>query len=234
MAEAEDPGQWRVNYFNYFTEIEERFQQARGTSLFLLSPLDWALIESWKTSGVPLDAVLRGIDAAFEKWRQKKQRTQQVNSLAYCSQAVLSEAQAMADRGQGAAPASSAASEAPFPIDAVRAHLEKGAAELHAVDGFSEVAAGVEALLAVLEDHFRDLQELDQRLSALEDKMAALARTRLPDEELFRIRRDFDRQLSAHRGKMTADQLARLEKSFIDRAVLERSSLPRLSLFYLT
>src|SRR4029077_1142972 len=56
-----------LNYFNYFTEIEEHFQRARGTSLFLLSPLDWALVESWKNSGVPLEAVLRGIDAAFEK-----------------------------------------------------------------------------------------------------------------------------------------------------------------------
>ena len=45
---------WAVNYFNYFTEVEEHFQRARGTSLFLLSPLDWALIESWKNAGVPL------------------------------------------------------------------------------------------------------------------------------------------------------------------------------------
>ena len=58
-----------LNYFNYFTEIEEHFQRARGTSLFLLSPLDWALVESWKNAGVPLEAVLRGIDTAFEKWR---------------------------------------------------------------------------------------------------------------------------------------------------------------------
>ena len=45
-----------INYFNYFTEIEEHFQRARGTGLFLLSPLDWALIESWKNAEVPLEA----------------------------------------------------------------------------------------------------------------------------------------------------------------------------------
>ena len=67
------------NYFNYFTEIEEHFQRRRG-SILLLSPLDWALIEGWKNSGVPLEAVLRGIDAAFEKWRSKKSKTQMVNS----------------------------------------------------------------------------------------------------------------------------------------------------------
>lgn len=232
MPETDDAGEWRLNYFNYFTEIEEHFQRARGTALFLLSPLDWALIESWKTSGVPLEAVLRGIDAAFEKWRQKKHRAQQVNSLTYCAQAVLAEAQAMADRGQtgSAAPAP----ESPFPIDAVRAHLEKAASALRAAEGFSEIAGSVEALLAGLEAHFKDLQQLDQRLSALEDKMAAIARTRLADEDLFHMRREFDRQLSMHRGKMSAEQLARLEKSFLDRAILERAALPRLSLFYLT
>ncbi len=92
---------WTLNYFNYFTEIEDHFQRARGTALFLLSPLDWALIESWKNAGVPLEAVLRGIDSAFEKWRGRKSKTQKVNSLAFCAQAVLTEAQQMA----GASPA---------------------------------------------------------------------------------------------------------------------------------
>src|SRR5205823_14496544 len=89
------------NYFNYFTEIEEHFQRARGTSLFLLSPLDWALIESWKNSGIPLEAVLRGIDAAFEKWRKRpaRARTQLINAVAFCAQAVDAEAQAMANAG---------------------------------------------------------------------------------------------------------------------------------------
>jgi hypothetical protein len=233
MPEADEAGEWRLNYFNYFTEIEEHFQKARGTSLFLLSPLDWALIESWKGSGVPLEAVLRGIDIAFEKWRQKKQRIQQVNSLAYCAQAVMAEAQAMADRQTGTA-SQPGETEAPFPIEAVRRHLEKGAAALAALEGYAEIAASVQSLLGNLEERFSDLQELDQRLSALEDKMAAVARTRLADEDLFAIRREFDRQLSAHRGKMSGEQLARLEKSYIDRAVLERASLPRLSLFYVT
>ena len=91
MSEPADD--WSGNYYNYFTEVEEHFQRARGTSLFLMSPLDWALIESWKNAGVPLTAVLRGIDTAFEKWRARKSRTQMVNSLAFCAQAVLTEAQ---------------------------------------------------------------------------------------------------------------------------------------------
>src|SRR6266536_1991876 len=83
------------NYFNYFTEVEEHFQRVRGTALFLMSPLDWALIDVWRTGGVPLEAVLRGIDVAFEKWRAKKTRTQLVNSLTFCAQAVAHEARQM-------------------------------------------------------------------------------------------------------------------------------------------
>src|SRR6476469_7376278 len=97
--DSHDDSTWPSNYFNYFTEIEEHFQKARGTSLFLLSPLDWALIETWKNSGIPLEAILRGIDAAFEKWRAKRTRAQMVNSIAYCAQAVMAEAQRMADAG---------------------------------------------------------------------------------------------------------------------------------------
>ncbi len=83
------------NYFNYFTEIEDHFQRARGTGLFLLSPLDWALIEAWKNAGIPLEAVLRGIDQAFDKWRSRppRARLQMVNSLAYCAQAIAAEVQ---------------------------------------------------------------------------------------------------------------------------------------------
>src|SRR6266404_4651268 len=81
------------NYFNYFTEIEDHFQRVRGSGLFLLSSLDWALIETWKESGVPLDAVLRGIDRSFEKKDKRKRRTpRKINSLAYCAQEVLTAA----------------------------------------------------------------------------------------------------------------------------------------------
>ena len=83
---------WPSNYFNYFTEVEEHFQRARGTGLWLMSPLDWALVESWKNAGVPLEAVLRGIDIAFEKWRSRKSRLRMINSIAYCTQPVMAEA----------------------------------------------------------------------------------------------------------------------------------------------
>ena len=89
------------NYFNYFTEIEDHFQRRRGT-LILLSPLDWALMEIWKDAGIPLEAVLRGIDAAFDKWERRPRRTRKVNGLAYCAQEVLATAEEMKEAAVGA------------------------------------------------------------------------------------------------------------------------------------
>ena len=228
---SDEAQEWRLNYFNYFTEVEEHFQQARGTALFLLSPLDWALVETWKNAGIPLEAVLRGIDSAFDKWRQKKTRTQAVNSLAYCAQAVMKEAEAMAKNLP--AGGSSAPAEDPFPAEAVQAHLEKARAALAPLAGYEEIAASIVRLLESLEEHLRDLQELDQRLTAIEEKMAAIARTRLSDDDLFKMRRELDLQLRPYRSKMSTDQLERLEKSFLDRKVYEKAGLPRLSLFFM-
>ena len=222
---------WPQNYFNYFTEIEEYFQRARGTGLFLLSPLDWALIENWKNSGVPLGAVLRGIDDAFEKWRSRKIKRRLVNSLAYCAQAVLEAAQqvSVSRRHQ------SNGREAPFAIDELRAHLEKSAGILRqrAEAALQDVASSLETLALDVENQTRNLEDLERRLTAMEDKIVATLRSTETDENLHAIRRALDRELNPYRGKMTADQLAMLERRYLDTALLERAKLPRLSLFYL-
>ncbi len=92
----------QFNYFNYFTEIEEQFLRRRGGGL-LLTTLDWALIETWKDAGIPLEAALRGIDAAFDRYDQRPSKTKKVNSLAYCSQEVLAAAEDMKEAAVGAA-----------------------------------------------------------------------------------------------------------------------------------
>lgn len=217
-----------MNYFNYFTETEEHFQRARGTSLFLLSSLDWALLESWKNSGVPLEAVLRGIDLAFEKWRSRKVKTQMVNSLAFCAQAVLSEAQIMTE-GAPARPRRETAP--PFTVDEMRAYLEANAAGLP--EGSEQTAASLRNLAAESEQHYLDLEGLEQRLTVLEEKMIAAARARQSEEQALESRRELDRQLRPYRGKMTASQLSMLEKQYLERQLLEQFKLPRLSLFYM-
>lgn len=220
---------WSGNYFNYFTEVEEHFQRVRGTGLFLFSPLDWALVEGWKTGGVPLEAVLRGVDEAFAKWHAKKRKGRAINSLAYCTQAVIEQAQILA----GAAPGRERREAAPpFELAELRAFLEANAAKLRRPP-FEEIAAALDALAAAAEAHMEDLEDLERRLTALEDKMTAMARTRQTDEDLLAARREFDLQLKPHRRQMTADQIATLERRFLDRRLLESAGLPRLSLFYL-
>jgi hypothetical protein len=216
------------NYFNYFTEIEEHFQRARGTSLFLLSPLDWALIEAWKNAGIPLEAVLRGIDTAFEKWRAKpsRARIQMVNSVAYCAQAIAAEAQSLAN----AAPVARKETRAPFALEHVREFIARNAVALTKA-GHADLAESLQALdLAAL---YSDLEQLEQRLTAIEEKMIARLRSSANEEALFEARRALDRDLKPYRGKMTTDQLAMLEKQFLERRLLGSAGLPRLSLFYL-
>src|SRR5215467_5547541 len=119
------------NYFHYFTEIEDRFNRRRG-SLLLLSTLDWALIESWREAGVPLEAVLRGIDTAFDKYETRstrsKGRLRKVNGLAWCAQAVMSAAEEMVEASTGGAPRrESAAESSGFENERVAAYLKRNA-----------------------------------------------------------------------------------------------------------
>jgi len=235
MSEAGAPGapedlDWPRNYFNYFTEIEDHFQRARGSGLFLLSPLDWALIESWKNSEIPLEAVLKGIDEAFDKWRSRKVKRRFINSLAYCTQAVMQAAERMPSRA-----GSNPSAEPPFTSAELRAHLQKAAGALRQRPEslFQEVAATLDILAAQVAERLPDLEDLERRLTAIEDKIVAALRTLESDEELYAIRANLDSELRPYRGKMTADQIVMLERRYLESALLERAKLPRLSLFYL-
>ena len=214
-----------LNYFNYYTEIEEHFQKARGTAIFLLSPLDWALIESWNNAGLPLEAVLRGIDLAFEKWRAKPKKTQMVNSLAFCAQAILTEAQRMAGTDQ---PRPEKAESSPFESGELQAYLGRNAAALRKA-GFDEAAASLDQLSTGPLD---DLEDLEQRLGILEQKVIATLRSRQSEDAALAARKSLDSQLRPYRSKMTADQLSMLERQYLDRDLLENARIPRLSLFY--
>lgn len=226
MAEQED---WTGNYFNYFTEVEEHFQKARGTGLFLMSPLDWALVESWKNSGVPLEAVLRGIDEAFDKWRTKKRKSQMVNSLTYCSQAILTETERMANNTPQNAKQEV---NAPFSMEELAAYLQRNSDKLDQL-GYAQAAASLKEILSELDNHYQDLEALEQRLTVMEEKLAAEVRTKQSEEELLAVRKELENALRPHRGKMTAAQLLILEKNFTDRRLFDQARLPRLSLFYL-
>ncbi len=230
-----------MNYFNYFTEIEERFRERRQSGIFLLSPLDWALIESWKEAGVPLDAALKGIDRAFEKWHKRTRKFQRVNSLAYCAQEVLAAAREMAEGGaaKGAADQAdtrfSGAELADFfgrNAAALREAAQRAAEPL--VSALNAAAESLDKLGQAAESGtLEDLEAVEQRLTVLEEKLHGATMQAVSEDDLVEIRQSMQRQLAPYRSKMTADQLAMLERQYVQREAFERAGVPRLSLFYL-
>ena len=230
-----------LNYFNYFTEIEEHFQRRRGT-LLILSTLDWALIETWKEAGIPLQAVLRGIDTAFDNYDRKQSKTRKVNSLAFCSQEVLAAAEEMKEAAVGTK-REREQRDTGLSAEEVSAYLTKNAALFRVanLEGIAEqvVREAADSLLTISSDlnqnksHRIHLEDIERRLTVLEEKLQAALLTSTPEKELVAIRADADRQIAAYRGKMSAAQIGQLHKQFLHKRLLERYSLPRLSLFYM-
>lgn len=232
------------NYFNYFTEIEERFQQRRG-SILLLSTLDWALIETWQEAGIPLQAALRGIDAAFDKYeaRQKRGRMRRINGLAWCAQAVMEAAMDMKEAATGTAPAATAGAtpESGFEAERVAAHLESAAAALDAAAVAPQACRATAARLRELAAEVRsrsngsiDLEALERSLTVLEEKLFVALTAAAPEELLVHLKEHAARELAPHRSRMGAVQLRQVEQQFVQKQLLVHYALPRLSLFYMS
>jgi hypothetical protein len=234
-----------LNYFNYFTEIEERFQQRRG-SLLLLSTLDWALIETWREAGIPLDAALRGIDAAFDKYeaRRKKGRMRRINGLAWCAQAVMEAAEDLREAAAGTATTATEARESGFEHARVAAHLESAAAALDAAAVAHEACSATAVRLRELAAEVRaesqesaaahDLETLERTLTVLEEKLFAALTAAAPEELLVALKEHAARELAPYRSRMGAVQLRQVERQFVQKQLLVHYSLPRLSLFYMS
>jgi hypothetical protein len=221
------------NYFNYFTEIEEHFQRRRG-SLLLLSTIDWALIETWREAGIPLQAVLQGIDAAFDKHDARKKRTRRVNGLAYCAQEVLSAVEAMQEAAVGATPAKASTAEQGFEQERIAAHLETAAKQLQSLGSFSEIANRLQNLAHEVRTNQPQLEELERSLTVLEEKLFAIVLTTTPEVELVELRQQAAAELAPYRSRMPAMQIRQVEQQFLHKRLLEKLNLPRLSLFYMS
>lgn len=232
------------NYFHYFTEIEDRFNRRRG-SLLLLSTLDWALIESWREAGVPLEAVLRGIDTAFDRYETRstrsKGRLRKVNGLAWCAQAVMAATEEMVEAATGAAPQRETTTQSSgFETERIAAYLKRNAdgvaaaSERSASEALASIATRLRELAASMhEADAMPLEDLDRILTVLEERMVDAVRSNASEAELVTIRQQADTELAPFRSKMTAVQLRQVQQQFLTRRLLQMHSLPRLSLFYM-
>jgi hypothetical protein len=233
------------NYFEYFTKIEERFSRRRG-SLLLLSTLDWALIESWREAGVPLEAVLRGIDAAFDRYETRsvraKGRLRKVNGLAWCAQSVMTAAEEMVEASTGAAPQKQPSTQASgFESGRVVSYLKRnaGAVEAAAENSANQALAAIAKRLRELaaemgESDSMSLEDLDRTLTVLEERMVDALRAAAEEDEIVAIRQQADAELAPFRSRMSAVQLRQVQQQFLTRRLLQTRSLPRLSLFYMS
>ena len=235
------------NYFNYFTEIEEYFWKKRGSHL-LVSPLDWAIMETWQKAGVPLEAVFKGIDSAFESYgRSRRGAGKPLKSLAYCTDAVLEAAQQAQEAAAGkTAGARSKKSVEPFQRDELKSYFSRnlemlrlaasvGSGNPALVRLWEEAAGGLQTCSVLLESPSSlDVEDLERRLTILDERIHAGLLLHASVEIMLRIRREMDSALAIYRRKMKAEQLALVQKQYLQKRLLEEFRIPRLSLFYLS
>ncbi|MDQ3755534.1 MAG: hypothetical protein M3371_12490 [Acidobacteriota bacterium] len=249
-----------MNYFNYYTEIEDTFIRRRGKHL-LLSPLDWALIESWKEKGVPLHVALRGIEGSFDSFEAKPRR-RTVKSLFYCQEEV--EAQfaewlesqrgaaigAAATNGDRSGPLSEHTAETaglPFPREVILAHLDDCCATLRCAAAsddagragdLGEALERAAARLTVLREDFAravrpDAEQLEGALTDLEKLLDHASRAQLAPERLAELRVQAAAQLRPYRARMERATYEQTLEHLLAKLLREERGLPRLSLFYL-
>ena len=243
-----------MNYFNYFSEIEELFIRRRGRNL-LLSPLDWALIESWQEREVPLHVILSGIESIFDSLdKQPAARKRTVKSLLYCKEEIEARYAEWLERQvgrNGAAKNQNAAirsketdNENPnppsksglFSDEAIAAHLEKISLEIKAArekaDGdfqknLSEVSQRLAELTAKKSHTAEKLEESLEQLDARIDESL------LRNFEVENLKSGVEKQIASYKTKMEAEVYRRTFDLMLLKRLREQANIPRLSLFYL-
>jgi len=239
-----------LNYFNYFTEIEDAFVRRRGKHL-LVSPMDWALIESWKEMNVPLHVALRGIEKAFDSW-ESKPRKRSIKSLLYCQEEIEAQFAEWRESRVGASEESEPegtenGERLPFSRDAILEHLKRGRSQLaeargrqteNVADDFDDALWRADALLQALEEELTtastpNAQRLEQSLTGLERMLADTLRLVIDSAELASYEREVKDQLKPYRKHMEKSVYDQTLDNLLLKRLRERYGIPRLSLFYL-
>ena len=241
-----------MNYFNYYTEIEDAFVRRRGKHLFL-SPLDWALMETWKEQGIPLHIVLRGVEKSFDSF-ESKPRKRSVKSLLYCQEEVEAQYAEWLETRVGSSSTTErsmqpaeADTKMPFSLAAIRDHIQRSRRSLvemaetrsqGAEDDLSEALGRVAKLLEAIENDLTTSTTFDSR--RLEDSLTGLERT-LADAifsvvtaaELEKMKVEIKSQLKPYRSQMESAAYDQTLNNLLLKRLREQFSVPRLSLFYL-
>jgi hypothetical protein len=234
-----------LNYFNYFTEIEDAFVRRRGKHL-LLSSMDWALIESWKEMNIPLHVVLRGVEKAFDSW-ESKPRKRTVKSLLYCQEEVEAQYAEWLEAQVGAGETVSdeaSAEELPFSRQAITDHLNRGRVQLMSIVRTELDTTFAETILravALLDELLRDFantvtpsaQKLEVSLSGIERMLSESISTHVSSEHMSTLQTEVKQQLKPYRSQMEPKVYEQTFQNLLLKALRDNFGIPRLSLFYL-
>ena len=261
LSEEEESGATaadRLNYFNYFTEVEEEFVRRRGKPL-LVSPLDWALIESWKNAGIPLHIVIRAINRAFDAYDARPRKFRKVNSVFYCQQEVESSFAdyRLAQVGGGPEGEKDQVAQAEtgrarddveaFPRPVLREFLKRSEKELAEAEalaltgGRAEVETAITRararlaeLIAEVEGSARvNAEAIEHDLDGIDRLILQGAIKSCGEDGMDTIRREAESQLMPYKKKMDKAIYQQTVQNFISRRLREMNNVPRLSLFYL-
>jgi hypothetical protein len=246
-----------LNYFNYFTEIEDTFVRRRGRHV-LLSPLDWALIESWKEKGVPLHIALNGIEHAFDSF-EARPRKRSVKTLLYCQEEVEAQyaewlesqvgaqGEESANGSGGKIPLAGTDAHLPFPRADILKHLLGARARLQRIceerkktrpDHLCETLSRAADRLEKLEQDFArarhpQAEQLETSLTGLEKMLDEALRSSVRAEELAAARAATAAQLQPYRNRMERDTYEQTFDNLLLKRLRDEYEMPRLSLFYL-
>ena len=222
-----------MNYYNYFTEIEETFVRRRGKHLFL-SPLDWALIEAWQERGVPLHIVIRSIESVFDVYDQQPPGTRTIKSLFYCRDEIEAQhaewirSQAGKDDGNDAVTG--------FSLETVRAHIVDVTQTLRK-NTAAEIREDIERAIARLEElaavETTDFETVDGTLGDIERLLERSLTANWNPERLQAIKKEVTSQLREYKREMDAESYKNTFNLMLMKRLREEAGIPRLGLFYL-
>lgn len=241
----------RLNYFNYFTEVEEEFVRRRGKSL-LVSPMDWALIESWKNAGIPLHIVIRAINHAFDAYDARPRKYRLVNSVFYCQQEVESTfAEYRLAQVGGKTPTEAGKSDereivSAFPKSVLMEFFARSDAELSAAEQLAgtdraQVRDSIErarARLRALAEEVKissspNAESIERDMDLIDRLILDQLRQAAGEEGLRALGEEAESLLKSYRRKMDRAVYQQTVANFIARRLREMNQVPRLSLFYL-
>ena len=223
-----------MNYYNYFTEIEETFVRRRGKHL-LLSPIDWAMIEGWQERGIPLHIVLRGIESVFDVFDQNPgPRT--IKGLLYCREEIEAQYQDWLGMQVGRSDETSKVAGESFSRESIEAHIQSAIDQLRSTkserlqEDFERAAVRLEELRTNLTD---DAEIVDKSLSDIEHFLDQALVTNSDKKHLKTLERETTLQLKGYKSQMEKEGYENTYRLILLKRLREDYGVPRLGLFYL-